>query len=177
MRGPWRKKVREGRSEFLQQFHSLAAPDMKPCLGDPADPSLFHQSKLDLSERQRHAEAYELHCDLIRLRREDPAFRSQRHRGLDGAVLGTEAFVLRFFGDGGDDRLLLVNFGRDLHLDPAPEPLLAPPEGMSWELLWSSENPKYGGSGTPLVDTPDNWWVPGHAAVVLRPRKTGEIAS
>ena len=37
--------------------------------------------------------------------------------------------MLRFFGDGGDDRLLLVNLGRDLHLDPAPEPLLAPPEG------------------------------------------------
>ena len=31
----------------------------------------------------------------------------------------------------GDDRLLLVNLGRDLHLDPAPEPLLAPPEDAS----------------------------------------------
>ena len=71
-------------------------------------------------------------------------FRAQRHRGLDGAVLGPEAFVLRFFGENGDDRLLLVNFGLDLHLDPAPEPLLAPPEAMSWEIIWSSENPSTG---------------------------------
>ncbi len=64
---------------------------------------------------------------------------------------------MRFFGENGDDRLVVVNFGLDLHLDPAPEPLLAPPESMRWKIIWSSENPKYGGSGTPPVDTPDNW--------------------
>ena len=101
-------------------------------------------------------------------------FRAQRHLGLDGAVLGPEALVLRFFGENGDDRLLVVNFGLDLHLDPAPEPLLAPPEAVCWEIIWSSENPKYGGSGTPPADTLDNWYIPGHAAVVLGPRKTGE---
>jgi maltooligosyltrehalose trehalohydrolase len=168
------RKVRQGRGEFLQQFDSLAAPDMNSLLTDPADPALFSQSKLDISERQHHAGIYALHRDLIKLRREEPVFRAQRNRGLDGAVLGPEAFVLRFFGENGDDRLLVVNFGLDLHLDPAPEPLLAPPEAMRWEIIWSSENPMYGGSGTPPVDTPDNWWIPGHAAVVLTPRKTGD---
>ena len=167
-------KVHQGRIEFLQQFQSLDAPDMKPLLPDPSDPALFRQSKLDTSERQRHAGIYALHRDLIKLRREDPVFRAQRHRGLDGAVLGPDAFVLRFFGENGDDRLVVVNFGLDLHLDPAPEPLLAPPESMRWKIIWSSENPKYGGSGTPPIDTPDNWRIPGHAAVVLGPRKTGE---
>ena len=167
MKRDWPGKVHQGRIEFLQQFYSLDAPDMKHLLPDPSDPALFRQSKLDMSERQRHAEIYALHRDLIKLRHEDSVFRAQRHRGLDGAVLGPEAFVLRFFGENGDDRLLVVNFGLDLHLDPAPEPLLAPPEAMCWEIIWSSENPKYGGSGTPPVDTPDNWWIPGHAAVVL----------
>jgi maltooligosyltrehalose trehalohydrolase len=111
---------------------------------------------------------------LIKLRRFDPVFRAQRHRGMDGAVLGRDAFVLRFFGENGDDRLVLVNFGLDLHLDPAPEPLLAPPESMRWKIIWSSENPNYGGSGTPPVDSPDNWRLRGHAAVVLGPRKIGE---
>ena len=63
--------------------------------------------------------------DLLRLRREDPVFHDQRAGRLDGAVLGAEAFVLRYFGDDGDDRLLLVNFGPDLELSPAPEPLLS----------------------------------------------------
>jgi maltooligosyltrehalose trehalohydrolase len=78
--------------------------------------------------------------------------------------------VARFFADDGLDRLLLVNFGRDLHLDPAPEPLLAPPENMTWETLWSSEDPCYGGSGTPPLETEDSWRIPGEAAVVLFPK-------
>ncbi len=88
-------------------------------------------------------------------------------------MLGEHAFVLRFFGPTPDtDRLLFVNFGRDLHLDPAPEPLLAPPgEGLRWQILWSSEHPAYGGSGTAPVDTDENWNLPGEAAVVLRPEK------
>jgi maltooligosyltrehalose trehalohydrolase len=64
--------------------------------------------------------------------------------------------------------LLIVNFGRDLHLNPSPEPLLAPVEDRRWEVLWSSEDPRYGGGGTAPLDTADdNWHVPGHAAVVL----------
>ena len=84
-------------------------------------------------------------------------------------MLSSEAFLLRFFGEDGDDRLLMVNLGIDLHLDPAPEPLLAPPEGAEWTILWSSENPKYGGIGTPPLDSEENWQIPGHAAVVLQP--------
>jgi maltooligosyltrehalose trehalohydrolase len=166
--------VREGRAEFLQQFFSLAAHDMQPHLYDPSDPIVFAQSKLDMSERCKHIEMYALHRDLLQLRREEPVFRVQRKRSLDGAVLGPEALVLRFFGERGDDRLLVVNFGLDLHLDPAPEPLLAPPESMHWVVVWSTENPKYGGCGTAPVDTPDNWWIPGHAAVVLAPEKVVE---
>jgi len=63
----------------------------------------------------------------------------------------------------------VVNLGTNLHLDPAPEPLLAPPEHMLWETLWSSEDPRYGGLGTTPLDREENWQIPGHAAVVLRP--------
>ncbi|MBV8906252.1 MAG: DUF3459 domain-containing protein, partial [Acidobacteriia bacterium] len=88
---------------------------------------------------------------------------------VDGAVLAPEAFVLRYFGGDGDGRILLVNFGPDLHLDPAPEPLLAPPDGKTWQLHWSSEDPRYQGTGTPPVYSEDNWRIPGTAAVVMAP--------
>ena len=65
----------------------------------------------------------------------------------------------RSFRPDGLDRLLLLNLGRDLHLDPAPEPLLAPPGGTSWEVLWSSEALRYGGSGTSPVETEEGWYV------------------
>ena len=167
-------KVRAGRGEFLEQFRSLATEPMQRRLHDPADPAAFGRCKLDFAERRTHAPVYALHRDLLRLRREDPVFRAQAGERLHGAVLGPEAFLLRFFGAGGDDRLLLVNLGRDLHLDPAPEPLLAPPADRRWRVLWSSEDPCYGGTGTPEPDTEQNWRIPGRAAVVLVPHAPDE---
>jgi maltooligosyltrehalose trehalohydrolase len=169
------QQVRQGRTQFLMQFPSLAQPEMRDFDIDPGDPAMFERCKLDFRERQRHTGIYALHADLLRLRRDDPVFRLQKRGGLDGAVFTDEAFLLRYFGQHGDDRLLLVNLGRDLHLDPAPEPLLAPPEDMLWELLWSSEHPGYGGSGTPPVESKDNWRIPGQAAVVLRPRRKAGV--
>ena len=118
---------------------------------------------------------YNLYKDLLRIRREDPVFRAQHQRGMDGAVLSPEAFLLRFFegpnGASGRDRLLLVNLGRDLEFDPAPDPLLAPPQDMGWEVLWSSEDPAYGGGGNGPVETEEGWILPGQSAVVLAPQK------
>ena len=111
-----------------------------------------------------------MHKDLLKLRREDPTFSAQRKGAIDGAVLGEEAFLLRFFSKQGDDRLLLVNLGRDLHLDPAPEPLLAPPDGRLWKVTFATTDPRYGGCGTPEPETRSNWRIPGHAAVALAPR-------
>jgi len=172
------KRVCKGRAKFLAQFPSIAPPQTQACLPDPADPRTFERCKLDLGQRERHAEAYRLHADLLKLRREEPVFRAQRRGAVDGAILSAQAFVLRYFGGepgvsapgGTEDRLLVANFGRDLPLDPAPEPLLAPLEGRLWEIQWSSEDCRYGGSGTPPVDTADDTWrIPGEAAVVLRP--------
>jgi len=160
----------EGRAKSLSQFPSLAQPETQAWLIDPVAPETFARSKLDLAERQRHAEIYALHRDLLRLRREELVFRAQRRGSLDGAVLAPEALVLRFFGRHHDDRLLVVNLGRDLHLNPAPEPLLAPPAGRRWQTQWSSEAPRYGGSGTPPLEGEAPWYLPGRAAVVLRPR-------
>jgi CheY-like chemotaxis protein len=67
---------------------------------------------------------------------------------MDGAVLGPEALVLRFFGVPGNDRLLIVHLGRDLYLAPAPEPLLAPPEEGSYDLpVCALHMPELDGAG------------------------------
>jgi maltooligosyltrehalose trehalohydrolase len=161
--------VRDGRAEFLEQFRSFATEEIQSRLPDPTDPDAFERCKLDFAERQRHAEIYAMHIDLLKLRREDIAFSAQRKRAVDGAVLADQAFVLRYFVDDGSDRLLIINFGADLNLVPAPEPLLAPPDNTRWETLWSSESARYGGSGTPMLDTEDSWRIPGHAAVALAP--------
>ena len=93
--------------------------------------------------------------------------RSPRRGSYDGAVLGDEAFLLRFFGGIEGDRLLIVNLGSDLHFESAPEPLLAPPEDKVWQVRWSSEEWRYGGNGTFPLESDDNWRLPGQATVLL----------
>lgn len=150
--------VAKGRREFLAQFPSIDS--ISGSLAPPHARETFERCKLDHRERETHAEAVALHRDLLLLRRDDPAFGGE----LRGAVLAEEAFVLRF----GDSRLLLVNLGRDLLLDCVPEPLLAPPRGGRWQLLWSSEAAEYGGGGTAEVeDEEGRWRVGGHSAAVM----------
>lgn len=40
---------------------------------------------------------------------------------------------------------------------------------MQWKLLWSSEDPSYGGVGTPPLETDQNWRIPPECVVVLEP--------
>jgi maltooligosyltrehalose trehalohydrolase len=95
-------------------------------------------------------------------------------------VLSDRAFLLRWFSPdpsgahsgewAAGDRLLVVNLGADLFLQSLPEPLLAPPLRTVWELRWSSEDPSYGGVGTPPLETEEHWRIQGQAAVLLAPR-------
>ena len=162
--------VRRGRREFLRQFPGSAAPGADLLLPDPDARSTFEASRLDLTERDHgaHAAALALYRDLLRLRRDDPVLRQP----LDGAVLGPEAFVVRWLDPAGDDRLLVVNLGSDLVRPSIAEPLVAPPARMRWRVCWASEHPAYGGSGQPEPVDERGWRLPGHAAVLLEPRSS-----
>src|SRR5947208_8793979 len=122
-----KEAVRKGRFKFLAQFPSTASAETQAALPVPHHPGTFEHSKLDWNERNRNHALLDLYRDLIQLRREDSRLRQQIPGKVDGAVLRTECFVLRFFGNNRDDRLLLVNFGGRCVVNPAPEPLLAPP--------------------------------------------------
>ena len=164
-----RDAIRKGRAEWLAPFLSLPEQEALTTLPTPDDPEVFVRCKLDFSEREKNRQLYDMHTDLLKLRREDPRFRQQIPGGIDGAVLGTTSFVLRYFSKTNDDRLLLVNFGERQVLHPASEPLLAPPLGCTWETLWTSESSRYGGAGSPITATVEQWILPGEATVALRP--------
>ena len=145
------KEVRKGRREFLDQFPSLRGAE----LDAPDDEATFLKSKLDHSQRDEAIVA--LHCELLSLRREMP-FDAR----LEGAALSDDCLALRWLGD--DQRLLIVNLGRELHLDSVPEPLLAPPTGSSrWQTVWCSEP-------TPEPESEDGKWrIAGETATLLKP--------
>lgn len=161
--------VAKGREEFLAQFPSIASEDVAALIPNPEREETFLRCKLDLKDREKNADVLALHRDLLRIRREDPLLGKAERGTFDGSVLGASAFVMRYFGRDQDDRLLLINLGAHLHLDPAPDPLLAPPLGCVWTTAWSSEDPRYGGGGTPAFDSEDNWNLPAESAALLIP--------
>lgn len=168
--------VQRGRAEFLAQFPNIAEPAVQARLQAPHEPETFRRCKLDWAERAANAHVLKLHVDLLALRRKEPLLHAARADGCDGAVLGDEAFLLRYFGQGGDDRLLVVNFGADRALEPAPEPLLAPPADHGWRLVWHSEHPDYGGVGVGPVCVDEAWKLPGRVALFFAPERAGHGA-
>jgi maltooligosyltrehalose trehalohydrolase len=159
--------VRKGRAEFLGQFASLTPPHVSALFTDPGDPQTFARCKLDHTERDRHVQAVALHRDLLALRRDDAVLGEPEEATIDGAVLARAAFVLRM-ARGSDERLFIVNLGEPLVLTRVPEPLLAPPSQMEWRVRWSSEDPAYGGLGTPeFRPTMEGWSFPGGCAVLF----------
>jgi maltooligosyltrehalose trehalohydrolase len=158
-----------GRKKFLAQFPSYAHPDAQAQVPDPCALTTFLSSKLNLGERASHSGDYEFHRTLLALRKADPVIARQSRTALGGAVLASDALALRFFGGDDGDRLLLVNLGRDLSLLPMPEPLLAPvrPE-QGWTLLFSSDDPRYGGPGVRGDWHVDSWILPGGSAQLFR---------
>ena len=173
-----RDATRRGRAELLAPFLSLTEEQTLRSLPAPDDWATFSQCKLDFFEREENRELYNLHVDLLKLRREDSRFRQQAQGGIDGAVLGPASFILRYFSETNDDRLLLVNLGESLSLQPASEPLLAPPRGCKLEVLWTSESQRYGGTGAPASASPERWILPAESTTVLRSVAgiSGEVA-
>ncbi len=160
--------VQRGRAEFLLQFPSVTDYQQRATLDKPSDPATFERCKLDFTERAKHAGAYALHRDLLQIRRDDEAFRVRRPGGVDGAVLSSSAFLLRYFADGHEgDRLLIVNLGVDLCQKSFAEPLIAPPPNTDWVLRWSSEDPKYGGGGAADPRPRNEWMLSGESALVF----------
>lgn len=167
--------VAKGRNEFLHQFLPLATPAMQPYLPRPEDLSTFTQSKLNLDERQTHSDIYRLHKELLHLRRTDPVLSGENFSHVDGAVIWSSVFLIRFFSSASNnDRLIIINLGQDFQLSPAPEPLLAPHENCDWKLYWSSEYPQYGGHGACEISTKADWLMPGLSAALLKPIEMAE---
>jgi maltooligosyltrehalose trehalohydrolase len=167
--GKLASEVRRGRGEFLRQFGTIAAADMRDRLDEPGATGTFARCVLDPRERRLDAPLVLLHRDLLEVRRKDPVLSQQGAHGLDGAVIGRDAFVLRWFAPDGLDRLLVVNLGPDLRAGSLAEPLVAPPPGHRFALHLSTEAPRYGGGGTPEPLTSSGVEIVGQSALLLAP--------
>jgi maltooligosyltrehalose trehalohydrolase len=161
------ESVKKGRAQFLAQFPSMNSEHLLARVSDPRERATFESCVLDASLHDENPPTLRLYRALLRLRRRDPVFASQDKDRMFGATLGAERFALRYFGDDGDDRLVLVNLSTDRTLRPAPEPLLAPPRDRHWEILLSTDDPSFGGEGIAPLHAGGALHLPSHAALVL----------
>jgi maltooligosyltrehalose trehalohydrolase len=162
--------VRRGRAEFVSQFQRLATAEAQAARRDPCARATFEACILDPAERDLTRPIVALHRDLLHLRRDDPAFTATGPDAMDAVALDDRALVVRYFGDHpGADRLVIVNLGSTLRQAVIAEPLLAPPAGTGWRAVFSTEDPRYGGHGTPPPFTRDRLAVPARAAIVCVP--------
>jgi maltooligosyltrehalose trehalohydrolase len=146
------RAITQGREELLLPFAGIVRKEKLPYSLQPQLLETFLACKLKHEEKHQNQHVHRLHRDLIRLRHGDPLIGKCERRKFDGAVIGSKAIALRYFGDDRTgDRLVLVNLAAEDIL-AAPDPLLAPPVGSQWNILWHSESPEYGGrQGSPKV--------------------------
>jgi maltooligosyltrehalose trehalohydrolase len=159
--------IRKGRQKEVAQFPHLATSEAKKEIKDPDNLLTFVCSKLNFDDLNENKHIFFLFQDLIKLRKTDAVFSKMQNIKIDGAILGNDSLILRYFGEEDGDRLILINFGVDQNLNPCPEPLLAYGINEEIEVLWSSESVIYGGEGTPPLSMP-YWKILGHSTIVLK---------
>jgi len=163
--------VSKGRKEFLSQFPSLNAPEMRNALPDPSDPANFKNCKLDHSEKIDNP-VYEFHRRLLELRTADNVF-ANPSACRDGAILSNQTIVL-WYSHETDQRLLIVNLGPLLRLKPISQPLLAAPPAHKWQIIFSTEDHCFKGWGISDIDLGDQWIIPSSSTTVMALTKTQE---
>ena len=129
--------VAMGRAKFLSQFPSLDTEEARHSLSDPASIDRLSSAANSIGPNaKRIPHGYALHRDLLKLRREDPIFGRQRADRMKAAALGADCLAVRYFENeatANSDRLVIVNFGRQLYYSPSPAASIGSAAGRGWE--------------------------------------------
>ena len=152
--------VQDGRRSFLSQFsrHARAAATAgSHDIGRGA----FEASQLRWPDRLDDDPAWQLHRDLLALRRQVHPWL----RVLHGSTLSDRVLLLRYVGGDAPDALIAVNLDADDDLTAA-DPLVAPPDGARWRDVWCSDDEQYGGHGR-IASPPSTLMATGHATTVF----------
>lgn len=152
--------VTEGRRSEFAAFASFKEnPELVP---DPQDEATFERSKLHLNEREEHAGVYRLYHDLISLRKTDSVLRRQNRFAVRGTTLSDKALAF-ILDDGPERRLVVANFGDSL-VASLPQELAG---GRTWRTAFTTDNPRYGGTGRPAEIREGQVTLPGETAVMF----------
>jgi maltooligosyltrehalose trehalohydrolase len=160
--------VRRGRLEFLSQFPSLTSAETAESIPAPTDERAFDACRLDWRTTPAGEHTRRLYKDLLALRHTDPVLSSLGTGDVtvDASAPTSDIVFLRYTA-GDHALLLLINLGL-LTRFPMNDPIVALEPDRQWELVFCSEQPKYGGSGVDDALMEGCWRLQPHCAWLLR---------
>ena len=144
------RAVREGRRHEFRQYAAFADSARHELIPDIQAESTFLACKLDRPERDRepHASTLRLHRALLKLRRTEPALRSDRAGGIQAVAIGEETLLLRREVEGGPALAVVVRLRGAGAVDLTG--LLDVVE-REWEVILSTEDPSFAPDPVPPV--------------------------
>ena len=133
------KAITEGRRREFSGFPEFSNPALLSKIPDPQDPETFSQSRPDWNERgnEDHRGVLELYRSGLRLRRCEKVFRPDGRQSWKAEALPWGAGRVVF---GETHQVVFALKGG---------PAGALPEPGGWQVLLSSEERRFGGSGSP----------------------------
>ncbi len=167
--------VTEGRREEFRAFTAYGDAAARERIPDPQAEATYLRSKLrwDETDRMPHGGVLALYRELLSLRRTEPALRLREREGLAVVGLGDRALALRRAAPDGAPVLLIANLGDRLKLRAADRAETRPPEGLAWEAVLGTEEPRFGGQGSWRVTAGGEIQLDTAGALLLRARATG----
>jgi maltooligosyltrehalose trehalohydrolase len=137
------KLVTKGRREEFSHFSGFNAEQVP----DPQALSTFEASKLNWNELEqgKHSQVLELYRDLLSLRCKEPYLKNRSRQSFTAAKIDQDAIALRYQSGNDPALLIVVNLKGDLNLQLDGQSLAENSTGKGWELLLSTNCPRYGG--------------------------------
>ncbi len=134
--------ITEGRRQEFSGFSAFRDPEARARIPDPQSEQTFVQSKLRWEEMggKAHAEILRLYEEVLRLRRELPAFRDRSRNGYE--VLDPEGEIIRIlFGKAADEQCLVLAGLSGGETGPRMD------RSRNWQPVFSSNESRFGGDG------------------------------
>jgi maltooligosyltrehalose trehalohydrolase len=149
------RMVTAGRQrEFKDFVEALDQTNGPPVIPDPQAEATFLQSKLrweELSEPD-HQPSLTLYRELLHLRRTSIDLRKRTRQNCRAERLGDGVVGLLFQESIHSGLLALVDLQGGHHWEPSADPFAHLPPGWEWRIVFSSNEPRFGGSRSSGLD-------------------------
>ncbi|HEY8932005.1 MAG TPA: malto-oligosyltrehalose trehalohydrolase [Rariglobus sp.] len=141
------ENMRENRIKEFAHYDAHYDQETLARMPDPKDQATFDSAKLNWAEcvQVGHREMVSLYRECLHLRAREPLFQSPPRDRWSVRQIADRLLGLRWRHPDGD-WLLLIGLAGEETAVPANDPFIANRSGRRWDLVFASNDPRFGGS-------------------------------